>query len=623
MSASDSLVGKTFGKYVVQGELGRGGMGIVYKAQDSQLNRTVALKTLPAFFSDDPAFAERFKREAQATALLNHPNIVQVYEADFVGRTSYMALEYVRGGDVSQLISKRGSVPTREALDMARQVGEALRHAHSHGIVHRDIKPHNLLVTADGTVKVADFGLARAMRTWTSMTGPGALLGSPAYMSPEQVNGAHVDHRTDIYSMGITLYEMLAGRPPFDQGHPLALMHEIEQGRLASLGTVLPEVPVAVERLVSKMTARSPRRRYQDAEQAVEAIDEVLQLPLKESSSPTRVRSRRRRRRGVALLAVLLVVVLSTVLYAFIRSRGGEDTATVAATGAPGTVPRAIGPSTTSGDEEVTPAVTEAAPREIGPLGTPGEERTFLDMTFVWIEPGTFTMGSPENEPGWDEDETRHEVTISNGFWMAKYEMTQTDWAKWTEKPIEENPSEKKGFRLPVTNLSAADCRRLLSPLNSRHQGRYRRGDPRRGKGTFRLPTEAEWEYACRAGSTTAFCFGESISSVQARFNSALTNADAGDSPVQPAPVGSYPANAWGLHDMHGNVWEWCEDRYGPYQSQAVSDPIGHVGAQEVLRGGAWNSSSESCRSASRRSEDVYYSDGAMGIRLVLEPDEG
>ena len=228
-------------RYQIEGKIGAGGMAIVYRARDTLLERTVAVKVLREQFATDEAFVKRFRREAQAAASLSHPNIVSIYD---VGRDSdidYIVMEYVDGQTLKEIIQSCGPLPIQEAIALVGQVGEALSHAHAHRIIHRDIKPQNILVTADGRAKVTDFGIARAV-TSATLTHTGDIIGSVHYLSPEQARGAMVTERSDIYSLGIILYELVTGQLPYDGDTPItiALKHlqEIPQlpGQMGGAG---------------------------------------------------------------------------------------------------------------------------------------------------------------------------------------------------------------------------------------------------------------------------------------------------------------------------------------------------------------------------------------------------
>src|ERR671919_284261 len=216
------------GRYVIESEIGRGAMGIVFKATDSVLQRTVAVKTVNMALEKEHAdkYEARFYQEARAAGALNHPNIVTVYDAGKAGDVVYMAMEYIQGVELRGLFVEGQPMGVPQALSIAAQVAEGLGYAHQQGVVHRDIKPANIMVVADGPVKITDFGIAR-MRASADLTQTGVMLGSPKYMSPEQVIGKRADHRSDVFSLGVILYEMLCGAAPFNGANVTALMYQI------------------------------------------------------------------------------------------------------------------------------------------------------------------------------------------------------------------------------------------------------------------------------------------------------------------------------------------------------------------------------------------------------------
>ncbi|HIA46990.1 MAG TPA: formylglycine-generating enzyme family protein [Candidatus Hydrogenedentes bacterium] len=232
-----------------------------------------------------------------------------------------------------------------------------------------------------------------------------------------------------------------------------------------------------------------------------------------------------------------------------------------------------------------------------------GEVREFDGMEFVWIPKGSFTMGSPNSEDKRKDNERQHKVTLTNGFWLGKYEVTQAEW----KSVMGNSPSSFSGSNNPVEQVSWDDIQGYLSKKGSE----------------YRLPTEAEWEYACRAGTTTATHYGNSLSSSQANFygNSPYGGASKGAYRKKTTSVGSFKPNAWGLYDMHGNVWEWCSDWYGDYSSGSVTGPTGaSSGSSRVLRGGSWYNSGYDCRSANRSSSTPGYRYNYIGIRIARTP---
>jgi serine/threonine-protein kinase len=257
------------GRYAIQSELGRGAMGVVYKATDTALERTVAVKTVNMALERDGAekYEARFYQEARAAGSLNHPNIVTVYDVGKEGNVAYMAMEFIQGAELRSLLSEGRPLPVSQAVSVASQVAEGLAYAHEHGVVHRDIKPANIMVLADGPVKITDFGIARMRANNDELTQSGMMLGSPKYMSPEQVIGKRADHRSDIFSLGVILYEMLSGNAPFSGENVTALMYQIVNFAPPAPSAVNPAVPELLNFIVAKMLAKPLEERYQSAQE--------------------------------------------------------------------------------------------------------------------------------------------------------------------------------------------------------------------------------------------------------------------------------------------------------------------------------------------------------------------
>ncbi|MGA9797672.1 MAG: protein kinase [Terriglobales bacterium] len=261
------------GKYELIGELGRGGMGIVYRARDPLINRLVALKTITAGLAENPNLLERFYREAQSAGGLQHPNIVTIYDMGEESGTPYIAMELIEGESLEQLISARPDVPLSLKLNYAIQACRAFDYAHKRGIVHRDIKPANVMLSKDGTVKVVDFGIARVLES--SKTQTGMLMGTFAYMSPEQYHGEHADERSDIWSFGVLLFELLTYQRPFSGDAPAALMNKICQQEPTPLHDVAPECPPELEAVMQRIFQKVPADRYQTMEDLLVELDPI------------------------------------------------------------------------------------------------------------------------------------------------------------------------------------------------------------------------------------------------------------------------------------------------------------------------------------------------------------
>ena len=255
-------------RYEIQQRIGRGGMADVLLARDLLLDRPVAIKVLFAEFATDPNFVERFRREAQSAAALNHPNIVSVYDWGKYGGTYFIAMEYVEGRTLADIVRANGRVSPVQAAEIASEVSAALAFAHRNGVVHRDIKPANILIGSSGQVKVADFGIARAMNSAadSNLTQVGLVMGTATYFSPEQAQGAQPDPRSDLYSLGIVMYEMVGGRPPFAGDNPVAIAYKQVHENPQPLNQIAPDVPRPFEAIVAKLLAKNPAIRYPDGD---------------------------------------------------------------------------------------------------------------------------------------------------------------------------------------------------------------------------------------------------------------------------------------------------------------------------------------------------------------------
>src|SRR3954471_17068616 len=266
MPAPDSLIDQVFhGRYKVVRKLGAGGMANVYLAEDQELGRRVAIKILDDRHSQDAHGLERFQREAKNAARLSHPNIVSIYDRGVSDGTYYIAMEYLEGRTLKELLVARGPTPIAVAIDYARQILAALGFAHRNGVVHRDIKPHNVSVAQDGRLKVMDFGIAHAGPS--QMTETGSIIGTAQYLSPEQAKGTQVTPASDIYSVGVVLYEMLTGTVPFTGDTPLDIAMKHLSATPPAPSAKRPDVPPEIDAIVLRALAKNPGDRYQSAEE--------------------------------------------------------------------------------------------------------------------------------------------------------------------------------------------------------------------------------------------------------------------------------------------------------------------------------------------------------------------
>jgi Tol biopolymer transport system component len=393
------MIGETFSHYRVVEKLGGGGMGVVYRAEDTRLRRSVAMKVLPPELTRDHEAKQRFILEAQAASALDHPNICTIFEIDETPDGQlFLVMAYYAGETLKKLI-ERGPLAIDEALDYAIQIAQGLVKAHAAGIVHRDIKPANVLVTADGIVKIVDFGLAKLLGQ-TGMTRTGTRLGTVAYMAPEQTMGKELDVRADIWSLGVVLYEMIAGQLPFKGEHDFAIASAVVNHPAAPLTSVRTQVPLELERIVSRALAKSPADRYQTA---ADFLSELRQLRRSSSSQPVegglsaaygRPATSRSRMAAVALAAIAALGVLGY----FAAGRIEPSTPPL---------PRLTNPKQVAGSVNFE-AVPSWSP-DSRMIAYQSNQAGYPDIWIVQVDGGppinrTADNGAPDMSPSWSPD---------------------------------------------------------------------------------------------------------------------------------------------------------------------------------------------------------------------------
>jgi eukaryotic-like serine/threonine-protein kinase len=587
------------GRYRLDAILGRGGFGQVWRAYDPQLARSVAIKIPCSDRMASPLLRDAFLKEARKVAQLRHPNIVPVYDFGQDGPYYFIVWDLIDGGSLADRI-RQTKFNLQEAITIVAEVAEALNYAHLRDIVHRDIKPGNILLDKSGKAYVTDFGVA--VTEEELLEEHGAVSGTLAYMSPEQARGdsLKINARTDIYSLGVVLYELLTGRLPFREKDFESLRKHIISGEPRTPRTIDDKIPLELEGICLKAMSKQLADRFSTAGDMANALRHFLRPAspavsgLKSPGGPVPVEALAKQ---LGMPVGELIWKTREILHLEIRTPTFILTTTQVSRLLENLQSKDIGGSA---DERAVKGIRRP------PLNLSLGDGLLLNL--VYIPEGAFTMGSPPDEEGHNDDETVHEVRITRPFYMGQYPVTQEQF----KRVMRFNPSYFDGPKLPVETVSWFECVSFCEAL-SQTLGR-----------SFRLPTEAEWEYSCRAGTTTPFSTGMNISTDQANFDGKFTygGALAGVSRRQTTPVGSFPPNSWDLHDMHGNVWEWCSDWYSIYPAGTVVDPQGPPkGEIRVFRGGSWFHGSADCRSAQRDALDAGRRHSPYGFRVVMACD--
>ncbi len=588
-------------RYVILKPLGEGGFGRVFLAEHTGLKQKHVIKVLSADSSRSTDIRNRFFQEAQVIARLKHPNIVPIMDVSESGGRPYYIMSYLEGGSLEDLLLKEKKLSVETALNLVSKLLSALSEVHKKGIIHRDIKPSNVLLDETGEPILIDFGIARVEESTGSKTKTGISIGTPQYMSPEQLDAKPINVTTDIYSMGILLFELITGKPPFE-GSISSLITQHNSGDIPSVSSLLSETHLVEEAqiVLQKACAKEPGRRFSSAWEMREVVNKILLKSRKDTKNESEMAEKREiTPKGSEIQREDNNVLQSDTMKLFVkgevkekkfsaRSKLVKSLAAVAFLFVIG-----LGIYFTQ-DEDIKVSI---------PSG-----KTFknsIGMEFVEIPAGEFMMGcSKGDKECFNDEKPSHKVIITNSFYIGKYEVTQGQW----KQIMRNNPSyfQNCGNNCPVENVNWNDIQLFIHELNLKEGKRYR------------LPTESEWEYSARAGSSTTYFWGSEEGGEYSWYQE--------NSNKKTYPVGLKKPNAWGLYDMIGNVWEWTNDWYELYYERTNHiDPKGpivpHTGSNwRVLRGGSSYYCNFPCRVSTRFPESPDNTSQNPGFRLVLDP---
>ncbi len=636
------------GSYRVLKLLGEGGMGYVFLAEDEALQRPVALKVMRPEVVVEKNAKERFFREARAAAKVKHDHVVTIHQVGEDRGVPFLALEYLEGLPLDKSLRDNGEVTLRQAVRITREIAAGLFAAHRQSLIHRDIKPANIWLEApSGRVKILDFGLARHEVEDTQLTRTGEVVGTPAYMSPEQARDQAIDQRSDLFSLGVILYRLCTGRPPFTGSTTMAILTSLAVDDPTLPCDINPAIPAGLQQVIMRLLEKRVERRYQTAQEVVDALN-ALEFPSNDSDAPSASPARppslasqtfiRPREFEHAPLAAatetqmeatpsktrrMVFAGLFGIAIAFIwiiASKTGDRSDLNDGSKNPGDVAdrgraktkearqftgHTPAPANTPFDARQARVYQDAWARH---LGEKVEVENSLGMKLIVIPPGKFLMGSAETEAiAVPNEMPQHEVEISRPFLLGATEVTQEQY----ERLMKTNPSsskkdERANGNLPVEHVSWEDAKSFCDELSKQP------AEMAAGR-VYRLPTEAEWEYACRAGTRSPYFHDPRPVGEFAWYKD---NAE-----ETHHPVSKLQSNAWGLHDMTGNVWEWCSDYFDEhyYEQTNGKDPAGPpTGRERVMRGGSFGSASKLCRPGFRSSWLSGIPNNTVGFRVCV-----
>lgn len=613
-------------RYEIINPIGRGGVGIVYKAKDYMLDEIVALKLLAPGLAMNQEIVERFKQETKITRRLSHNNIVRIYDIGKFDSRWYISMEYIDGKNLKMIIQEKGSLSIVEATGIIKQVLRALEVVHDKHIINRDIKPQNILIGIDGIVKIGDFSIAKSSDL-NGVTSPDVMIvGSPEYISPEQVNGEKIDNRTDIYSVGIVLYEMLTGKPPFESDTLIAIAHKQVFELPTPPKNLNPDIPIWLDKIILKCLAKRLDDRYQTVKELISDLEDhrVPKINFEQKRDEAKISQKKfLTLRRIAISSIIGLFIAIVITGYFIQKYNKNQT-TLQITQKDfidnskklamletklqelETIKQDLETQLSTAEQKIQNTESEkkklmaelqAVKKPVAPKGIPSD--------MILVDAGEFTMGNPEIGD-------QHKVYL-NAFYIDKYEVTNEQYVKFLNtigthdgyinldsgyckiEKIEGVYVVKKGYeKHPVVEVSWNGAN-----MYAKWAGK-------------RLPTEAEWEKAAKGTNGRKYPWGDTFDRNKCNVSMQRT-----------MPVGSYPEgrSPYGCYDMAGNAWEWTADWYDSdyYKNSPSVNPNGpNSGNFRVWRGGSLFGNQLTTQCSTRNYLSPEKTQNGSGFRCVL-----
>ncbi len=638
-----NLIGQSLGRYHILEQLGEGGMATVYKAFDTRLEREVAVKIIRhgAFPKEQlERMLKRFEREARMLASLAHPNIVRVLDSGEQDGMPYLVMEFIPSGTLKELLGQKPGqpIPWQAAARLLAPIARALHYAHQHEakIVHRDVKPSNILITKNGTPMLSDFGIAKVLENEETLelTGTGAGIGTPEYMAPEQGINKAVDHRADIYALGTIFYEMVAGRKPYQADTPLAVMMMKSIEPLPRPTKFIADLPEIIERILFKALAKNPEDRYADMGGFADALDRLAEGRLPKSSTlstatmpfdqtqgkPAPVSSTRSKL-AIGFAAAALLVCMLGIAAAWTVIRKLNEPVVEKEAQIP-TAEILVAASPVIDLTTFTPTeIPFIIPIPVDIMISPKD-----GVELVYVPEGEFIMGSDSDEPyWWGAESPKHRVFL-DAFWIYRAEVTNALYRACVEA---------KACPKPTDTASRTITDYFLNTKYDDYPVIYVTYESALSYCVWAdayLPTEAQWEKTARGTDGRLFPWGDdAVQSDYANFcDSNCPNPvseeviwDLNDGYRDTSPVGNYPrgTSPFGAWDMAGNVTEWVADWYSVsyYSVSPYENPVGPLnGSKHPIRGGSWWTGAGALRPAARASKSLDYSMDMVGFRCAM-----